>query len=136
MATTSLSGVRTALAAYITTSGITCYAYEDYEIPPTPVATLTLGQPDIGEMDQAYGWSRLRFVLRNYRLLEGNAQVGLAAMDTDMQAILTTLGSDRTINGLCVDSTVESVDVSFETRGTAQYAVAEWTLSLGPFFNA
>jgi hypothetical protein len=133
----SISVVRTAIATIVTTSGITCYEYEDFELPKMPCATITMTGAQVEERGwtQGFGWGVLEFTLRNYVSLGGNAKTADTLLDGDMVAILTALGDDRTLGGKVTDIRVEQVERFYELAPAPRYAWCEWRLHVQPFPN-
>lgn len=99
--------VRTYLAAALTTAGVPCLAYDEWDVPLGSMAALGAAAWDLSDgQDQAYGVRSMTVHVLVYQLVDGGASQSIAYQEAALETILDGLGSDRTLGGKVVHSDV------------------------------
>lgn len=134
MSNTTIQDARTAISATITAAGLTCYAYENTDIPTKLGGELGLDDYDAAlAPDQRIIFTRLAFTLRVYQPMTGNTNAALAYLDASIATVLTALGADRTLANKVrnIDILGGSVEFTRYANG-AQCAIGSFSITVTP----
>lgn len=139
MTTTGVSsGVRSAIATRVATSGLSCYEYDAWDIPSDLFVTLGAARWTLREhQDQAYGIRQMTIPVMLYALIDGDAEGSIAAQESALESILNALGADRTLGGKVAYTEPDAeVDQTYLRNPNGQtYSVVTLVLGVVPFSN-
>lgn len=132
------AAVRTALAAQVTAGGITCLAYDEWDVPAGSIATVGLVEWEVDEQrDQSYGIRAITATVIVYQLVDGSVRDSLAYHETSVERAIDGLGADRTLG--CVVSNSEITEstpqVVFRNPGGQTMVTAAIKVRVMPFPN-
>lgn len=132
------SAARTALAAALTTAGVPCLAYDEWDLQSGCMATIGAATWELREgADQAYGFRSITFQVLVYQLIDGSASVSMAYQESALETILDGLGSDRTLGNKVPNSDVTGeASQSFYREPNGQtISVVSVPVTVMPFTN-
>lgn len=132
------SATRTALANAITTGGLTCLPYDEYDGRSGTTATLGAASWDLGGQDQRRGIHAITFTVLVYQLVGASASSSVAYQETALEQVINGLSADPTLAGKVADAAVtgEARQEFYSVAGGAKYSIVEVPVRVVPFSNA
>ena len=139
----SVSGItlaaRTALAAAITTGGLTCRKFDTWDITEGNIATLGLAKwtlPD--DVDQSYGFRVVTLPVFIYQIIDGSIDQSLGYQETNVENVINGLAADRTLGRKVPMSSIvgDVVTEYYRVQGGGAYSVVSFDVAVMPFPNS
>jgi len=132
---------RAALAAAITSGGLTCRKFDTWDIKAGNIATLGLARWLVSEQnDQSYGFRAIVLPVLVYQVVNGSIEANMVYQEQNLEKVIDGLAADRTLGGKVVSSGVDAEDVQqefYRVQGSGiAYAVASVDVTIRPFANA
>lgn len=130
--------VRTALATQVTSGGVSCLEYDEWDVPSGSIATVGLVEWEIDEQrDQSYGIRALTASVIVYQLVDGSIRDSLAYHEANVERAIDGLGASRTLGGAVAHSEVVEAtpQIVFRNTGGQAMVTAAIKVRVMPFPN-
>jgi hypothetical protein len=130
---------RAALAATITSGGVTCRPYPSWDVSSGSIATLGSARWELAEgPTQRWGITAIVFPVRIYQVVDASVDKSLEYHDSAFQNVIDGLGADRTLGGKVAwsDVSADAAQEFYREPNGQAYAVISLEVRVAPFANA
>lgn len=132
------SATRTALANAITTGGLTCLPYDEWDGRSGLTATLGAASWDLGGSDQRRGIYAITFTVLVYQSVGASASSSISYQETALEDVIDGLSADPTLGSKVAFASVEgeASQEFYSIAGGAKFSVVSVPVRVTPFSNA